>query len=173
MTLGQNTAAPVTDLFSYNGQITENSLWGGGAFSATLNNSRQTSTSNTVTYNPLFSSTWTLNYTQPILQNFKIDSTREQIYIAKVNRDMSDVTLRSTITNTVANAQTAYWEYVYASENVDVAKDSLNIASRLVQDNQTRVEVGTMAPLDVLTAKSQQATARPGARRGHRAQAHR
>jgi outer membrane protein len=92
-------------------------------------------------------------------QNFAIDSPREQIYIAKVNRDMSDVQLRATIMNTVANSQTAYGEYVYATQSVAVARDSLKIASQLVADNTTRVEVGTMAPLDVLTARSQEATA--------------
>ncbi len=159
LTQGTTAAAPVQGTLTYNGGVTENAKWGGGNFTASLNNFRQTSTSNTVTYDPLYSSTWTLNYTQPLMQNFKIDSTREQIYIAKINRDMSDVQLRSTITNTVANAENAYWEYVYASQAVDVAQDSLRIANQLVADNNTRVEVGTMAPLDVLTAQSQEATA--------------
>jgi outer membrane protein TolC len=68
--------------------------------------------------------------------------------------------LRATITNTVSNVRNAYWDYVYATQAVDVAQQSLDLASKLVQDNQTRVEVGTMAPIDVVQAQSEQATRR-------------
>src|SRR5439155_24822397 len=52
----------------------------------------------------------------------------------------------------------AYWDYVFAIQSVDVAKQSVALAAQLVKDNQTRVEVGTMAPIDVDQAKSQAAT---------------
>src|SRR5205823_9311544 len=54
----------------------------------------------------------------------------------------------------------AYWDYVFAVQSVEVARQSLTLAERLVRDNQTRVEVGTMAPIDVVQAQSQAATAR-------------
>ena len=160
LNLGTTSAAPVASTLNFNGSFNQSVQKGGGLFSASLNNFRQTSTSNTVTFDPLYRSAWTLNYTQPLLRNFKIDSNRQQIYVAKITRDMSDVQLRATITNTIANAQKAYWEYVYATQAVGVAQSSLDIANRLVQDNNTRVEVGTMAPLDVVTAETQAATAR-------------
>jgi len=78
--------------------------------------------------------------------------------VTKINRDISDVQLRSTITNTVSNVRNAYWDYVFAVQSVDVAKQSVALADQLVKDNQTRVEVGTMAPIDVVQAQSQAAT---------------
>ncbi len=54
----------------------------------------------------------------------------------------------------------AYWDYVYATQAVEVAQQSVRLAEQLVKDNQTRVEVGTMAPIDVVQAQSQAATAR-------------
>jgi outer membrane protein len=78
--------------------------------------------------------------------------------VSKINRDISDVQLRSTITNTLSNVRNAYWDYVFAVESVDVAKQSVDLANQLVKDNQTRVEVGTMAPIDVVEAQSQAAT---------------
>ena len=47
-----------------------------------------------------------------------------------------------------------------------MAQQSLDLASKLVQDNQTRVEIGTMAPIDVVQAQSEQADAAAGARHG-------
>jgi outer membrane protein TolC len=60
----------------------------------------------------------------------------------------------------VASAETAYWEYVYSVEAVNVAQDSLAIAHQLVVDNQTKIDIGAMAPLEVLTAQSQEAVAK-------------
>jgi outer membrane protein len=156
----QGAAVPVRDTLTYNGGIAQNIPWGGGSFSAALNNFKQTSTVNTVTYNPLFQSTWTFNYTQPLLRNFSIDSPRRQLQVTKLNRDISDVQLRATITNTLSNVRSAYWDYVFAMQSVDVAQQSVDLAEQLVKDNQTRVEVGTMAPIDVVQAQSQAATAR-------------
>src|SRR5204862_5330944 len=109
---------------------------------------------------PLFQSNWNFAYAQPLMRNFSIDLTRQQLQVTKLNRDISDVQLRATITNTLSNVRNAYWDYVFAVEAVQVAQKSLDLASKLVQDNQTRVEVGTMAPIDVVQAQSEQATRR-------------
>ena len=152
--------AAVTDTMTFNGGVAQSLPWGGGAFSASLNNFRRSSTSNNSLFNPLFQSAWSFAYTQPILRNFRIDSTRQQLAVTKINRDVSDVQLRATITNTLSNVRNAYWDYVFAVQAVDVAQKSVDLAVKLVQDNQTRVEVGTMAPIDVVQAQSQAATAR-------------
>jgi outer membrane protein len=158
---GSTGATGVTaDVFTANGGITQNLRWGGGSYIATLNNNRQTTTSNNALFNPSYNSNWSAAYTQPLLRNFRIDSNREQLAITKINRDISDVQLRSTITNTLSNVRNAYWDYVFAVQSVDVAQQSLTLGQQLVKDNQTRVEVGTMAPIDVVSAQSQAATAR-------------
>jgi len=148
----------IQDTQTINGGVAQSVPWGGGSFSVALNNFRQTSTSNNVLFNPAIQSVWTGNYTQPMLRGFRTDTTRQQLGVQKVNRDISDVQLRATITNTVSNVRNAYWDYVFAVQSVDVAKQSVDLAMQLVKDNQTRVEVGTMAPIDVVQAQSQAAT---------------
>src|SRR5207237_7904014 len=108
------------------------------------------STSNNVLFNPQFQSTWSGSYLQPLMRGFRIDSTRQQLAVSKINRDISDVQLKSTITNTLSNVRNAYWDYVFATQAVEVAQQSVTLAEQLVKDNQTRVEVGTMAPIDVV-----------------------
>jgi len=68
--------------------------------------------------------------------------------------------LSATITNTLSNVREAYWNYVFAVQSVEVARQSLELAQQLVQNNQIKVQVGTMAPLDVVQAQSQAATSR-------------
>jgi outer membrane protein len=58
------------------------------------------------------------------------------------------------------NVRNGYWDLVYAIQAADVAERSLTLATRLVQDNQARVEVGTLAPLDVVQAQAEEATRR-------------
>jgi outer membrane protein TolC len=146
--------------FNYNGGLSQNFKWGGGVLSATLNNSRQATNSNNAFYNPAFNSTWTASYVQPLLRDFKIDTQRRQLRVSQVNRDISEVQLRASLTNLVSNVRNAYWDYVYTTQAVEVARQSFELAGKLVQDNTTRVEIGTMAPIDVVQARAEQATRR-------------
>ena len=150
----------VAGLTNYNGGVAQSIPWGGGSFNVALNNNRQTTTSANVLYNPTFNTNWSGSYLQPLFRNFRIDATRRQLRVTKINRDISDLQLRATITNTLSNVRNAYWDYVFAVQAVEVAQKSLDLASNLVRDNQTRVEVGTMAPIDVVQAQSEQATRR-------------
>jgi outer membrane protein TolC len=127
---------------------------------ATFNNQKLTTTSQTALFNPLYTPNWSAVYTQPLLRNFQVDSTRRQIVVTKLNQDISELQLQQTIINTVSNVRNAYWDYVFAVQSVDVARTSVQLAEQLVKDNQTRVEVGTMAPIDVVQAQSQAATER-------------
>jgi outer membrane protein len=156
--LSADNSVPNTQTMTVNGGVAQNVPWGGGAFSASLSNFRRSTTINNSLYNPLYQSTWNFAYVQPLLRNFRIDSTRQQLQVTKINRDISDLQLRATITNTLSNVRNAYWDYVFAVQSVDVARQSVALASQLVKDNQTRVEVGTMAPIDVVQAQSQAAT---------------
>jgi outer membrane protein len=145
---------------TYNGGLAQSLRWGGGSLTATLNNNRQSTTSLTALFNPQFNTNWSAQYTQPLLRNFRIDNTRQQLVITKLNQDISEIQLQALIINTVSNVRNAYWDYVFATQSVDVAKRSVALAEQLVKDNQTRVEIGTMAPIDIVQAQSQSATQR-------------
>jgi outer membrane protein TolC len=147
---------------NYNGSVTQNVVWGGGLLSATLNNNRRQSDSNNSLFNPQYNATWNFNYTQPLFRDFKIDAQRRTLKVTAVQRDISDVQLRAAVTNMVSNVKNAYWDYVFATLAVQVAQQSLELADKLVIDNQTRVEIGTMAPIDVVQAQAEQATRRQG-----------
>jgi outer membrane protein len=147
-----------TGTTTYNGGIAQSLPWGGGSLAVQLNNSRTTTTSGTATINPLYGPLWTGQYTQPIMRGLRIDSTRQQLGVTKITRDISDVQLRASIINTLSNVRNAYWDYVFAVQSVQVAQQSVALSQKLVEDNQTRVQVGTMAPLDVVQARSELAT---------------
>jgi outer membrane protein TolC len=80
--------------------------------------------------------------------------------VTAISRDISDLQLRGTVATTLASVRNAYWELVFALQAVEVANGSLELALKLVEDNRARVEVGTMAPLDVVQAEAEVATRR-------------
>ena len=64
------------------------------------------------------------------------------------------------MTNTVSSVRNAYWELVYATQTVAVQQQTLELAESLVSDNEARVEIGTLAPIDVVQARSEAAARR-------------
>jgi len=144
----------------FNGGLTQNMRWGGGGYAVTLNNNRNTTNSTISTFNPTYNTNWSAQYTQPLLRGMRTDLTRQQLKVTKLTRDITDIELKALITNTLSSVREAYWNYVFAVQSVDVAQQSVDLAAQLVNDNQTRVQVGTMAPIDVIQAQSQLATAR-------------
>jgi outer membrane protein TolC len=145
---------------TYNAGLTQSFKWGGGSLVGTFNNSRVFSTDPTRKVNPIYQPLWSGTFTQPLMRNFSIDNNRQQLVITKLNQDISEIQLQATIINTLSNVRNAYWDYVFAVQSVEVARRSVTLAETLVTDNQTRVEVGTMAPIDVIQAQSQAATQR-------------
>ena len=150
----------VTDTLTGNTGLSQNVKWGGGSFALAFNNNRQSQSDAFATRNPAINANFTAAYVQPLLRNFRIDGTRAQLRITQINQDISEVTLRATIARTLANVRNAYWDYVYAIQAAEVAERSLALATKLVEDNQARVEVGTLAPLDVVQAQAEQANRR-------------
>ena len=149
-----------TDTLTNNYGLQQNVKWGGGSFAVAFNNNRQEQSDLFAIRNPALNTNVTAAYVQPLLRNFRIDGTRASLKITQINQEISETSLRATITRTLANVRNAYWDLVYAIQAADVAERSLTLATRLVEDNQARVEVGTLAPLDVVQAQAEQATRR-------------
>ena len=96
--------------------------------------------------------------TQPFWRNRAIDTNRQDLLTAEINRRIEDSRCAPPTVNTVANTRNAYWDLVYAIQAVESAKTSLALAQKLVEDNKIRVEIGTLAPLDVVSAQAEAAT---------------
>ncbi len=134
----------------------------GGNYSAAWTSYRATSTSLFNSYSPQISSTLNLTFTQPILRNFKIDQIRQQVQDAVKNRDLSDINLQSVITGTIRNVKDAYWDLVYAIDNLKAQQATLEVSQQSLRDNQKRVEIGTMAPIDIVQAQAEVASNEQG-----------
>jgi outer membrane protein len=150
----------VNDTTTYNFGVSQEVPWGGGNFNLAFGNTRLATSNLLANFNPAFNSNLTATFTQPLFRDFGIDNNRQQIAIAQINRDIASESLRAAVAQTVANVRNAYWELAYTRAAVEVAQRSLDLAQKLVEDNQARVEVGTLAPIDVVQAEAEAANRR-------------
>jgi len=142
----QNTG---TENFSYNqGFIT------GTNISVGFNNSRIFSNNAFTTISPTLNSNFRFQLTQQLLQGFGFAPNTRFIQIAKNNREESDVSFRQQIITTVDQIENMYWDLVYAYENVRVQKESLAFAQKTLSDTKKQVDIGTLAPIEVVRAQN-------------------
>jgi len=105
--------------------------------------------------NPSLASNLTFSFTQPLLKNFKTDAARNQLVVTKMNRQVSDIELRQTVLTTVRSVKYAYWDVKAAGAALQVARQSLDLAREALRNNRSRVEIGTLAPIDVVEAEAE------------------
>jgi outer membrane protein TolC len=101
-----------------------------------------------------------ISLTQPLLRNFWIDSARLTIRVAKNRLKYSELTLRLQLIQTITTLEQAYFDLIYYRENLLVQQQAVRLAERLVEENQKKLEVGTLAPLDLQSAQAQLASTR-------------
>ena len=128
--------------------------WGGGRYSASLDASRQT-VSYVSSFNPQLGSNLALQLVQPLLRNFTIDPNRQQLLLAKKTEEIADIELRQQLTATGRIVRSAYFDLILALGQLDVARQSLDLSRESLRQNERRVEVGTMAQIDILEAQAE------------------
>src|SRR3989449_644214 len=132
----------------------------GTPFYSFWDNTRSSSTSAANLFNPSVQSSIFVGFQQQLLNGFGRSVNTRNIRIAKNNRKIADWAFTQQAITTVTNTITAYWELVFARENVKVQEQAVTVAQKLYNDNKKQLEIGTMAPLDVTRAESELATDR-------------
>src|SRR5258708_28256687 len=131
----------------------------GTALSVGFQNSRSASNSPRNFTNPTINAGFTAPVTQHLLQGFGRGLNTRLIRIAKNNKKISEETFRLQVISTVSQIENIYWDLVNAYEDFKVQERSLALAQKTLSDNQKQVEIGTLAPLDVVRARSNVASA--------------
>jgi outer membrane protein TolC len=130
----------------------------GGRFSVDLFTYKNNTNRKFQEINPLYWSRLRFSFTQPLLKDFGFKVTRREIIVAQNNTEMSESLLKQTLLGTIYNVEEAYWNLVYSIENLRVMQSSLELAQDLLAKNRKEVEVGMLAPIEVLSAESEVAS---------------
>lgn len=155
---GTTSTAVSRDSITFNGGLRKNFERYGTTFSADLNNQRLGSNTNNleVQYSPAL----TFQITQPLFKNLRIDANRRLIKVTRKSLDLSDAVFRQRVIEIISNVQQAYWDLALAIRNEGIARESVGLAETQLNNNKRQVEVGTLAPIDVVSAATQVETRR-------------
>jgi outer membrane protein len=130
----------------------------GTSYVVGMSGARSSTTSLTALFNPQVVSAFFVGLNQPLLKGFGYRSNAIFIRQAKTNRKVADSVFRQQVITTVSQVLTLYWDLVYYRDNVRVAERSLALAEKTLSDNKRQVEIGTLAPIEVVRAESEVAT---------------
>jgi outer membrane protein len=143
-----------TNQFANNTSI-EQTLPTGGIYSIGWDSTRQTTNSILSNYPTQLNSSLALSVSQPLLRGFAIDATRNQMFVARKNREIADVQLQQQIATTTRSVRIAYWDLAYARAALEVARQSLDLANESLRNTRSRVEIGTTPPIDITEAQAE------------------
>ncbi|MBZ5668393.1 MAG: TolC family protein [Acidobacteriia bacterium] len=130
----------------------------GTSYEVVLGGARGTSTSLTQVFNPFVNTFMAVGFTQPLLNGFGRRANATQIRIARNDLKVADAVFRQQVITTVAQVLNLYWDYLSFKENVGVAEQALAYSQKLLSDNKRQVEIGTLAPIEVVRAESEVAS---------------
>jgi outer membrane protein len=151
-----STASIVQHSSIFNNQYSQ-TFQTGTNFTVQWDNTRSSSNAANF-FNPSVSSYLSVSVSQPLLNGFGKSMWTRNIRIAQNNRKIADWAFAQQAITTVTNTITAYWELVYARENVKVNQQNVAVSQKLHEDNKKQLEIGSLAPLDVTRSESELAT---------------
>jgi outer membrane protein len=134
----------------------------GSNYSVSFRMNRSSTNSSFSTINPSYNGTLTYGFTQPLLRGFGRDINTSQITIARNNLEQSEIQFEQQVMALVVQATNAYWDLVAAHEDIRVQEGALERAQRTYMDNVRQVEIGTLAPIEVVQAEQAVASQREG-----------
>ncbi|MFQ5793010.1 MAG: TolC family protein, partial [Acidobacteriota bacterium] len=84
-----------------------------------------------------------------------LNPAKQQIVVAQNGERISRHQFQAQVMDVVRDVENAYWDLVFSIEDLEVTQKSLQLARDLLRNNRIQVEVGTMAPIDVLEAEAE------------------
>lgn len=126
----------------------------GGLFELGTTAFTQETNSQNVFLNPLFSTTADLTYTQPLLRGFGQLATERQFMVARASTAQSVDIFEQQVSQVIRDVEQSYWDLVEARNQLEVAREAARLAQVLHEQNQVRVDVGTLAPLELIQSEA-------------------
>ena len=109
--------------------------------------------------NPARTGAFRLIFSQPLLQGWGLALNRRFLTIANNTRRVADIVFERQVIETVSAVIRLYWDLVSLREEVKVQQQAVELAQKLLSDNRKQVEIGTLAPIEIVRAESELASA--------------
>jgi len=106
------------------------------------------------TFNPSYSGRINYNVSQNLLRGYGRAVNTHSIRVSQNNKKMSDIQFELDLVDLVTTAQEMYWDLVGSKEDINVKQQSLQLAQKTLADNERQVQIGTLAPIEVVQTQA-------------------
>ena len=133
----------------------QQSFWTGTQVSLGLSsifNYNQNAT--TALFNPYDSGSLGLTITQPLLNGFGLAVNQRAYHKAKNNLKANDLQFKNQVITTVASVVNLYWDLVTFDDDLKIKQQTLDLDTKLYEDNKRRADLGAIAPIDIIQAEA-------------------
>ncbi len=127
----------------------------GASYSVSMSALRQSTTQKNTLYNPDVTSRLSIGFNQPLLAGSGRLPNERFMLVARTNVATAQEVFRQQVITSVAQLESAYWDFAAFQENVRVAEESVAASKELMEETRKQVQIGTMSRLDLVTAESQ------------------
>ena len=125
----------------------------GAQWLAQFTNSRVDTNSQFVSLNPQFNTAVNIQVRQPLMRNLSIDDSRRRIRLASRRLDISDSQFRQKAIEIVSRVQRSYWDLVFALRDLQIRRDSVELARTQLEHNRRLVKDGSLAPIELVSVE--------------------
>ncbi len=160
---GSATGAVLTKTWLSDPTFSGSTPWFGGSYRFDFSNQRTYTNNTFVTLNPQYPAALNLQYTQPLWRNLRYDNNRHAIDVGRKNKSLTEEQFRLRVMQVVQQTEQAYWELVYAYNNLQVQLEAVEIGRQQDESNRRQEQQGLLAPIDVVAAQTQLAAFELGA----------
>ena len=108
-------------------------------------------------FNPVEEASVRLSATQPLLKGAWYPYNNAGIQIAENNRELAAQDLEAAINTLVFDIESAYWQLVFSTRNIEAKQNSLKVAAENVEKARKEEAAGTQAKIYVVTIEGQHA----------------
>jgi len=158
---GGGVSVSNSNSFQFSTTLNQN-VTGGGALRMTFGNFKSTTNSAFSFINPRFNSNFDVLFTQPLWRGFRKTNTKRQIKIFNLDTLISDTQFEQRVASVVQRVLNQYWELVFAVENYETQRKSMELAIIQYTNNRKRVEIGVMAPIEITSSEAEVASREQG-----------
>ena len=162
--IGRDNAVSSTQLNGANSQIRDTALFDasvsqalptGTSFTVDLSMNRLLTNSNNSIFNPSYTSRVIYTVGQHLLQNKGRIINLRQVLEGQNTEKISEAAFELQLTTLIVQAQKSYWDLVFAGQDLSVKQSSLDLAKKTLDDNSQKVDIGTLAPVDLIQTQAQ------------------
>ncbi len=107
-----------------------------------------------IRFAPAYTPRLNLTLRQNLLKNFGVNTNTTAIRVARNDREVSEFAFKDQVIQTISEVQNLYWEFVFSIQDLEVKHQSLGLAQDLLRKNRIQVEVGTLAPIEIIQAEA-------------------